>query len=380
MSKKQYHVMLCGPVVVGNQRIADNFLESESFIRGSVIRAGFAKQIAYTCPLTEEERQNGGGMFMIEQKSEQKCAGCHYAEICRRFSEMRFSYAYCKDAVPAPFTARVCKKEEEKHPIQNILLPSGNPQIKCHACEGRMESLKGFIFMTNAGNWERVKVQKQLSTHTSILAENQTAREHTLFSINALCGGQSFYMTIDDCGTGLAELFDTIYIGKYSSNGYGKIRFAEQAVQNTQPLSERVAAFQARAKDESLLSVLFLSDMRMTIPQGKRLILSEWEKLIFGSEDLPFTLEKIYTETTLYSGYNTAREWNRWRDAVPDLLLKMGTSLLLCINDGRRDEALAILGQLEKTGIGERCSDGYGQIEVCHPLHAIGRERGNDAG
>ena len=29
--------------------------------------------------------------------------------------------------------------------------------------------------------------------------------------------------------------------------------------------------------------------------------------------------------------------------------------------------------QLEETGIGERCSDGYGQIAVCHPLHAIGR-------
>ena len=84
-------------------------------------------------------------------------------------------------------------------------------------------------------------------------------------------------------------------------------------------------------------------------------------------------MEKIYTETTLYSGYNTARKWDEWRDAVPDLLLKMGTSLLLKIKDGQRDAALALLEQLEETGIGERCSDGYGQIAVCHPLHAIGR-------
>ena len=377
MSRKQYDIMLCGPVVVGNQRVADNFLESESFIRGSVVRAGFAKQIAYACPLTEKERSVGGGMFMIEQKSEQKCANCQHAEICKNFSQMYFSYAYCKDAVPAPFTARICKKEEEKHPLQDILIPTDHAQIVCSVCpagEGRMESLKGFVNMTTAGEWKMMKVQKQLSTHTSILAESQTAQEHTLFSINAICPGQSFCMTIDDCGTGLAEQFDTIYIGKYSSNGYGKIRFTERAEEQTEDsLSERIAVFQAKAKDDSLLSVLFLSDMRLTVPSGKRLILSDWEKLVFGNEELPFSLEKIYTETTLYSGYNTARKWGEWRDAVPDLLLKMGTSLLLKIKDGQRDAALTLLEQLEETGIGERCSDGYGQIAVCHPLHAIGR-------
>lgn len=376
MSKKQYQVMLCGPVVVGNQRVADNFLESESFIRGSVIRAGFAKQIAYACPLTEAERSAGGGMFMIEQKSEQACANCKYAEICRRFSEMRFSFAYLMESTPAPFTARVCKKEEESHPLQDILIPSDNPRIVCHDCpdgEGRMESLKGFVRMIDQDTWKRIKVQKQLSTHTSILAESQTAREHTLFSINSICSGQSFYMTIDDCGTGLTEQFQTIYIGKYSSNGYGKIRFTEMPAESDKPLSERVEAFQTKANNDSLLSVLFLSDMRIAVPQGKQLIRSEWEKLIFGSEDLPFTLDKIFTETTLYSGYNTARKWGKWRDAVPDLLLKMGTSLLLKIKDGQRDAALALLEKLEETGIGERCSDGYGQIEVCHKLHTIGR-------
>lgn len=30
-------------------------------------------------------------------------------------------------------------------------------------------------------------------------------------------------------GTGLAERFDTIYIGKYSSNGYSKIRLTGQS-------------------------------------------------------------------------------------------------------------------------------------------------------
>ena len=376
MSKKRYNVMLCGPVMVGNQRIADNFLESESFIRGSVVRAGFAKQIAYSCPLAEAERGTGGGFFMIEQKSETACERCQYAEICARFSDMRFSYVLPQNSVPAPFTARMCKKAEDEHPIQDILMPSADPYVICRNCpegEGRMENLKGFVHMTDENKWERVKVNKQLSTHTSIAAESRTAREHTLFSINALSPEQVFYMTIDDCGTGLAELFDTIYIGKYSSNGFGKIRLSWQPEISCAPLQERVAAFQEKAKDDSLLSVLFLSDMRIPIPQGKRLILTEWEKLIFNAEELPFTLEKIYTETTLYSGYDTTREWGKWRDTLPDLLLKMGTSLLLRIKEGKRSEAVALLAELEETGIGERCKDGYGQISVCHSLHTIGR-------
>lgn len=376
MSGKQYNVRLCGPIIVGNQRIADNFLESESFIRGSVVRAGFAKQIAYACPLTEAERCTGGGFFMIEQKSENACACCRYTEICRRFSEMRFSYVFPKDAVSAPFTGRICKKEEDAHPIQDILIPMNSPQVICCKCpkgEGRMENLKGFVRMTPGKEWKRIKVRKQISTHTSIIAQSQTVREHTLFSINAICPEQPFSMTIDDCGTGLVGYFDTIYIGKYSSNGYGKIRFTESSEQSDASLQARIDEFQRMAKDESLLSVLFLSDMRISIPQGKRLILTEWEKLIFETDNLPFTLEKIYTETTLYSGYDTAREWGKWRDAVPDLLLKMGTSLLLRIKDGQRNAALTLLAQLEETGIGERCSDGYGQISVCHPLHTIGR-------
>ena len=376
MSRKRYDVMLCGPIMVGNQRIADNFLESESFIRGSVVRAGFAKQIAYACPLTEEERSTGGGFFLIEPKSETACAGCQYAEICRRFSDMRFSYVLPADAVPAPFTGRICKKAEDVHPIQDILSPANSPQVSCCKCpegEGRMESLKGFVHLTDQADWKLVRVKKQLSTHTSIVAESQTARDHTLFSINALCPAQPFYITIDDCGTGLAEQFDTIYIGKYSSNGYGKIHFTERPDNADVPMQERIQAFQERAHDESLLSVLFLSDMRISIPQGKRLILTEWEELLFGTADLPFTLEKIYTETTLYSGYDTAREWGKWRDTVPDLLLKMGTSLLLRIKEGQRDAALTLLTQLEENGIGERCRDGYGQIAVCHPLHIIGR-------
>lgn len=376
MSKKQYDVMLCGPVMVGNQRIADNFLESESFIRGSVIRAGFAKQIAYSCPLSEEERSVGGGFFMIEQKSESGCADCEYSEICRNFSEMYFSYVFPQSSMPAPFTGRICKKAEDEHPIQDILIPFDSPYVVCDKCpegEGRMENLKGFVRTTDGENWRCIKVQKQLSTHTSIMSESRTARDHTLFSINALCPNQPFYMIIDDLGTGLAEKFGTIYIGKYSSNGYGKIKLTECLEQSVSPLTERVAAFQEKAKDDYLLSVLFLSDMRVSIPQGKRLILTEWEKLIFGDEDLPFTLEKIYTETTLYSGYDTARKWGQWRDSVPDLLLKMGTSLLLKIKDGRREEALALLERSEETGIGERCKDGYGQISVCHPLHTIGR-------
>lgn len=376
MSGKQYDVELCGPIMVGNQRIADNFLESESFIRGSVVRAGFAKQIAYACPLTEEERSTGGGFFMIEQKSENTCADCKYAKICRNFSKMRFSYVFPENAVPAPFTGRICKKAEDKHPIQDILIPMKSPQVVCCECpkdEGRMESLKGFLSLTAEKKWKCIKVHKQLSTHTSIMAESQTARDHTLFSINAICPGQPFYMTIDDCGTGLVKNFDTIYIGKYSSNGYGKIHLTERSEQSDNSLQARIETFQRKAKDEDLLSVLFLSDMRISIPQGKRLIFTEWEKLIFGEKDLPFTLEKIYTETTLYSGYDTAREWGKWRDAFPNLLLKMGSSLLLRIREGQRDVALILLDQLEKTGIGERCSDGYGQISVCHPLHTIGR-------
>ena len=236
-----------------------------------------------------------------------------------------------------------------------------------------MESLGGYVRRDVNGAWRSVGVARHLSTHTSILSKTQTVRESTLFSIYAVAGGQHYQMTLDDCGTGLAEAFDTVYIGKYAASGYGRIRLTEREAPPAVPIGERIAAFQARAKDSSLLSVLLLSDVRLPVPADRKVLLGEWEQLLFGDSALPFRLEKIYTETTLYSGYNTARPWGEWRDPVPDLLMKTGTSLLLRICEGQREAAVSLLEALEESGIGQRCCDGYGAIAVCHPLHAIGR-------
>ena len=377
MSMRAYSLMTESPVIAGNQRVSDSFFESEPFLRGSVLRAAFAKLIAFSCPLPEQVRSGGGGFFWIEQKSEADCADCRYAEICRRFGEMRFSFACLRGTFPAPITARVCKNAGCAHPVQDILIPSDDPILSCAVCGGRMEGLRGFVSLPGAdGRCRAGRVRTERSSHISVDAESLTARSRSVYSVQAIAAGQELAAAIDDCGTGLAACFDTVYAGKYTSGGFGKLRLREIPVK-AEPLAERIARFRQSAGDPALLSVLFLSDMRIPVPAGMQLILHEWERILFGGGELPFTLEKIFTETALYSGYNTAREWGKWRDPAPDLLVRMGTSLLLRVRSGKDAEAAALLERLEAEGLGERRGDGYGQIAVCHPLHAIGRSRRN---
>ena len=46
--------------------------------------------------------------------------------------------------------------------------------------------------------------------------------------------------------------------------------------------------------------------------------------------------------------------------------------MLLSIKEKRMEDAIKLLTELQKNGIGRKTHDGYGQIEICHPIHCIG--------
>ena len=114
--KKKIVLEALSPLICGGIRIADNFFESEQFIRGSVLRAAFANRILLECPLADVPGGGGQLNFVEEKDPEGICENCPKKEICRRFSEMTFSFAYPDGAVPAPFTTMVCKDHGTAHP------------------------------------------------------------------------------------------------------------------------------------------------------------------------------------------------------------------------------------------------------------------------
>ncbi|MBP0974949.1 MAG: hypothetical protein J6P20_02665 [Oscillospiraceae bacterium] len=378
--RKRVELELLSPLMCGGMRIADNFLESEPFIRGSVLRAAFANLILLECPLADKPGKNGELNFVDEKDPDGVCADCPKKAICRAFSDMYFSFAYPDHAIPAPFTLKGCKTAGLKHRMQDTVFQNG--RLQCSDCNDglkRMESVKGLIkeAETESG-YAKVPIETVLTTHTAINYDSHTAEEGRLFTVRAIPKGTVYTAEIDDCDSGMLSVGNIIYVGKYASAGYGKVLIRSVADVQTvteERISTDIAAFQKNLAVENKAALLFRSDAILAIPVNHSVLSSEeyraiWQKAMFGAEENAVIVEKVFAETQLYSGYCTGRKWGEWKDSEPVLQVKKGTSVLLEINDMQK--AISVLTKLAVNGVGKRTNDGFGEVIVCHPLHRLG--------
>lgn len=379
--KQKVEFELLSDVICAGVKVADNFLESEPYIKGSVLRAAFANEVLLECPLADAPSSNGRYNFIEIKDSEGKCKECAHRKICEHFSDMTFSFAYKNDVFPAPFTAKVCKKCGTMHSVKDTIYENG--VIACDECTGkikRMENLKGFIKLTGNRRVSSEKTEMSLSTHTAINYYSDTTKDGSLFSIKAIRKGQRFTAVIDDMESGMLYEGAVIYAGKYSSNGYGKLKIvslapADKITEDT--VKTRICGFNKRFGTDNKAALLCLSDMCVEADERDDILdnaayTDKWTRLLFGDEDMPFSIDTVFAETQLYSGYDTSKKWGSWRSTTPDMLVLKGTSILITIKDGRFDEAVKKLAEIEKNGIGKKCSDGYGRIAVCHEIHCLG--------
>lgn len=381
--KQKVTFELLQPLMCGGIRVANNFLESESFIRGSVLRAAFASRILLECPLADQATEDGKHNYITLKDPDGRCKDCPQRAVCKSFSDMTFSFAYPENSIPAPITAKQCKKCGTEHPVKDILVEDAGLKCDMHGedtASSRMENLKGLIQM-NSEKIEKVKVGTTLSTHTAINYNSHIADEGSLYSIKAVKKGQKFTAVIDDCGTEMLRKDGLVYAGKYSSCGFGKMQITDlQPVRDAsaEDIKNRIKAFNERFSSENLVSILFLSDARpLEMPAADKVLKNDeyqqyWTKALFGDIELPFTLKKIFTEVQLYSGYDTASSWGNWEKKQPEMLISRGTSLLLEVNAGCMDTAADMLAAWQTSGIGRQTENGFGQIEICHPIHCIG--------
>ena len=376
---KKVKFTLLGNVISGGIKTNNNFLITRDFISGSVLRAAFAWSILYDCPYAEEVYN--GKKYFVAYRGE-KCAGCKNIEKCKNFSNMKFSDLYPENTVPAPFTLRECKAYGTEHHIMDTIAENG--RLECKDCKGRMETVKGYI---NPDTEKSVRVLKNTSVHTAIDEYTHTALDGSLFSIESIAKGQIFEGYVDDCGSGLLELDEVIFCGKYSSNGYGKMKITSITDVNKSDCGKAVDQFNNKFGtilkkeygDKLFAAVLFLSDAKLGLeeltdstPSSSEDYRKEWEKRIFGDSG-KVRLEKIYAQNYIYSGYDTSRTDNDYeRKKSACILTEKGTSVLISFDKSDKEEVIGYLDRLCDNGIGKETEIGYGRIDFCNKLHTLG--------
>lgn len=385
---KRVEFLLESDVMVGGVRTTTNFLESADFISGAVLRAGFAWNILYECPYADEETD--GKVNFVSYRNEEKCVSCPYENYCKNFGEMKFSCLYPKNAIPAPLTLYKCKSGGTDHCVMDTVAVSG--RLLCTTCKGRMESVKGYV---DKNTGKTVKILKNLTVHTAIDINTSTAKDGSLFSINAIKHGQIFYGYIDDCDTDMVKTGDIVRVGKYSSCGFGKLK-----VINTEPFSEEktetaIQEFNDKFKqklneklnqnDREYAALQFISDAVLTNGMGEgmekvknQVMTSEgykkiWQEYLLGEKSV-LQVENVYAQNFAYSGFDTSIKTNSdiQRRKDPVIMTKGGSSFLISFNTSDREKAVQELKAIKEKGIGKDTEIGYGQVEVCSRLHCLG--------
>ena len=362
-------------VISAGIKTNNNFIRTEDVINGAVVRTAFANDILLDCEYAEE-KINGRQYWLAERDaaSHPYCAACENKEICRKFSDMSFSFMVPENSIPAPFTSKACKSCGTAHPIMDTIMRNG--ALSCKQCGGRMENLKGII---DKDSYFTIKVKHSTSTHTAIDLNTRTAKEGSLFSVTAIRRGAVYECEIDDCDSGMIYKGNVIYLGKYSSCGFGKMRII--SVDNI-PVHDTAAAIKSMnlkfpsADGREYASILFLSSAKLdidtcgTAPLTSAEYKKIWKARLFG-EDAPVEVEQVYAQNIPYHGFDTSLYYKNSSRSRTEILTEGGSSVKVSFEKGS-SEAVRFLEQIEEKGIGRDTNIGYGKVMVCADIHMIG--------
>lgn len=365
--KKLVKFIFESDVISCGTKTNNNFLQTVDIINGAVLRAAFANDILVDCPYSEEIIN--GKRYQASYRGS-KCDGCEHAPVCKKFSEMNFSFLFPENSMAAPFTAKACKAYGTAHPVMDTIMENGI--LRCAKCGGRMENLKGII----RGDFSSVKISHSVTIHTAIDLHTRTADEGSLFSVEAIKKGNIYECEIDDCGSGMLYVGKTVYLGKYSSCGYGKIKIVSIEDVPEYNVKDAISRFNERFKcggERKYASMLLLSDAKLdidkvgnapvTTAEYKRL----WKERLFGN-DAPVEIKQIYAQNYMYNGYEmSGGEY----EVVSEMLTEKGSSVKISF-EANDENAVDFLEELQKHGIGRDTNIGYGKIRICDKIHRLG--------
>lgn len=384
------------PLVVVGRNLTNNYRESLPYISGDRIRAGFAKYILQNCPVYEVNKKeivnNKVRCNWVYYRNEKQCNKCKFSEVCKNFSNMKFSFFYPQGTDVLPFTSMKCKYNKN-HGFKDILIRS--KETKCNRCiediknEGRMEAAYGFRKGKNAFDINKVGY-----TRNSINRYTRTSKEGALYNIVAV-ENKYFEGKVEGIEP-LVEVMEKlnkekiVRIGSYTSVGMGlaKVKVEDKKYEcNEKELLKKLKEFNERIivqdyfeeydKNFNYIPILLTSNGKLGVEkENVEDYLSDdeyrkiWTKILKRDINFEFEVERVYTETENYRGYDLSKEFTDIREDIV-IINKMGTTMLLKTKENLSNLVME-LNKLESEGIGYEKENGFGKVEICNELHLKG--------
>lgn len=376
------------PLLIGGKKHSSNYIETDDVIKGSIIRAAFAKAILNRCAAKDEKdfNEKKNWVFYREVKS---CDGCRFEGICKKFSDITFSYFYPKNTEVIPLSAKSCKLDD-KHGVYDDLTCK---DTSCNKCNGRLEFKSGLRLKDSK---EDYKVRKSYYIKNGINPYTKTSKDGLLYSIETITGtndkdenqeliyeGYIENMTKDDI-----KMFNILRVGGDTTVGLGKctIQVCDELEQdrsfdkiksylekfNEEYKSKNNKNKECDDKDENkkdqnddnkYLAVVLKGDAILNFEDNGTYKTTDELKLIwqkaFNLKD-SIKVEKVYTEMENYRGYDTSIAGINKRKESKSLV-KKGTVIVFSAQSSLEklyDSIMSI------KNFGDEGINGFGQFEV----------------
>jgi len=377
-----------GPLRVGDVKATGSYLDTITYIPGSVLRGTLAEWL-----LIKGEAHR---IVPVVRKT--------------RFGNLFPSLYGGVYSLPFPMTALECKAEggflgvprsaeyrkKEGHGISDGLLVAlaynelermgaSFPvpmTLRCRRCKQRLERAIGFYAKLDYG-WVKVDLEKLEQTKVSLSRFRRSSKEGMLYRVLALRPKGSFvgrvWLEEEEDLKLLQEAVEKIGVGALTTRGFGRATLKQVDIDF--PSSEkRLKQFNDKLKEVWKDLADLAKQAGNSVPEEPKHTYFSVDlvspAILLDKQGLPTLklhlqldgewLEPVFwaTRPTFVGGWSTA-----WGLPKPTALGAAMGSVYVFRTEKTLDEITPQLELLEARGVGDRKDEGFGEVLICHPFH-----------
>ncbi|MBD2182387.1 CRISPR-associated RAMP protein Csx10 [Planktothrix sp. FACHB-1355] len=400
----QLTITAVSPLAIGRQKPGGSVSEAESYIPGSVIRGALASEILRKSP-TPEPGDDFHSLFLGENAAIFQNGYPAIAKVQDKPTLLPNPIQVLPATAVSSKTNSGFKTDSKNHGVFDTLIDRfcaggyNHPyDPNCPKDCGRVEPYSGF-YACIGNNYYPLSTTTRLLTRVGINRRRATSEEQVIYSIEVLNEVEGkeepatyrskILLDNEELANALTTFINShsFRLGGSASRGLGKAKIIAALNPVTTDVKPRIDKFNRELQErwkkwqlfgepqQDLLSnrTYFTLDL-----QSDAIFTENWQrttvindrmlKKYAAIDDPSLELHVAYTSYDYRSGWNAA--WGLMKDV--ELVTNKGGVYLFSTSSP--DLWYQALGNLEIRGVGERTSEGFGQVQVCNEFHLVFRE------
>ena len=438
MNRIDLEIRARSPLAIGKQKPNGSVSEADDYISGSVIRGAIAAQILQQSGHSSNDFSTNGGDFQNLFLGDRPAIfqNAYLATVTTKHENDldKTITLTLPDVQVLPATALSSKNssgfktelkkngESKNNGVFDTLIDRFCADAYGHLYDPncpkdgeRVDAYSGFygkIKEKGEDKYYKPSVDKRLLTRVGINRRRAVSEEQILYSIEVMnelkipskphkpepsIYRSSIYIENNELASRLQKFIEDNYqqfrFGGSASRGLGKTEITIPSKQTKSDLEQRVNNFNEEltkrwqdwqifgkpqediTNNRKFFTLDLQSDAILTEQWRRTTVISEiMLKQFTGVTDPSLKLHVVYSSYDYRSGWNAA--WGLMKDV--ELVTNRGGVYLFSVEVNEKGDRFAewleALKLLEISGVGDRTSEGFGQVQVCNDFHLILRE------